>query len=589
MWSPRQKVRQETRNSQGEYAPYDAAPSNVTLSFEEGGLSSDEDFERLAEEYGVDVTGNDGESVEVHGRAQDIRALAYEAEQRHGAKPHIEVTASEDSDPAWSTDIDDYTDSEEVTASITPGDPEESQGEVRYSFVKEFEETEEQFNVTFDGYPNRFFSANLRGEIPKRRGRPRWGEDFADFNGSWISRNADLDSIIETAQNSDDPHRGLRHLDHIGVAERTMKAATDSKDNQMDSEQAEEMFSRLPGFVSAEPIEESTKKVLSTKAARAWKVTTEDDEGNRRVLAVTDGGDRELRHAAIRGHGGSLSGEDFMQTDLRMMAGSERINRATGHDIVTEMSKLRNHIPKDELADSKVGVLTAVRDLEEAQSDGRNFLAQKKYLRNQQSSIAGVFDDKKHPDKTRRKMMAETSLTSENGGPFTKVEIDNDVDPEEYADFEQAYHQIADKLPSSNGRPPELRIRKLGKHRANGLFSSGHNAVDVRTSEAFIHEMGHHFDLVANSNASLSSDFKDISRGYAGSLDEEDPKQREYYNTPTEQLARGFEVYAVERLGINNRLVNPSKFDRNDYAPYTQNPELKEKTFAFFDRLFDRN
>lgn len=591
MWSPRQKVRQETRNDLGEYSPYDAAPSNATLSFDEGGLNSDEDFERLAEEYGIDVLGNDGETVSVHGRAQDIRALAHEVEQRHGATPQVEVTASEDSDPAWSADLDDYVDSEEVTASISPGEEgEEHPEEVRYSFVKEFDETEADFNTTFDGYPNRFFTANLRGEIPKRRGRPRWGDDFADFNGTWISPNTDLDSVIKGAQDSDDQHRGLRHLEHIGIAERTMKAAADPKDNQMDSEQAEEMFSRLPRFVSAEPIEQSTKQALSTKAARAWKVTTEDDEGNRRVLAVTDGGDRELRHASIRGRGGNLSGEDFMQTDLRMMAGAERIKRATGHDMVTVMSGLHGRTTTGELAESKVDVLTAVRDLEETQSDGKNFLAQKKYLRNQQSTIAGVFDDKKHPDKTRQKMMTETSLSSANGGPFTKVEIDNDVDPEEYKDFEQAYHQIADKLPSSNGRSPELRIRKLGKHRANGLFSSGHNAVavDVRTSEAFIHEMGHHFDLVANSNASLSSDFKDISRSYANSLDEDDPKQREYYNTPTEQLARGFEVYAVERLGINNRLVNPSKFDRNDYAPYTKNPALKEKTFAFFDKLFEK-
>ncbi|GAA4837999.1 hypothetical protein [Garicola koreensis] len=163
------------------------------------------------------------------------------------------------------------------------------------------------------------------------------------------------------------------------------------------------------------------------------------------------------------------------------------------------------------------------------QLEGRNFLAQKKYIREQNATIASAFDDKKNPDKARQDMMASTSLSTANGGHFSKVEIDNDVDPDEYADFENAIHDAESKLPPIPAdRRPDLRIRKLGKHNANGVYNPARNtvAVDVRTSEAYIHEMGHYYDLTAKGNASLSEDFKDISRSYSSAVEESDPKRR---------------------------------------------------------------
>lgn len=627
MWSARQKVRQETRDKLGKYDTYDAAPSKATLSFDEGGLNSDEDFERLAEEYGVDVTSNDGEAVEVHGRAQDIRALTYEVEERHGAKPDVTVFSSEDANPAYSEDIDDYTDSEEITARVTPGsastDDDQVCGEsdIRYSFRKQFELAEEKFNTDFEGIPNRFYNADLRGK--------------------YLNRIPDDDLSLFADTLAEPGNRAGRYFDSRGLTGRLCHSTSSPDENKISDEKTVELIESLDHVTEVQPIEDDKLlRLMGKNATRGWLARMEhtNERGDReeRWLAVSDHSISSMKTYTIaRGRGPLHANQMITQTDIRSLVGAERIARHTGENLigrtamhphfefstmdfpddhpdgyshasyqqrvnelkdqgltVSDVYRARKEINDRHYAQNQVVAVQALSALEEAQFEGRNFMAQRKHIRESDSKIATAFDDKKNPDKTRQEMMSQTSLAVSNGGTFSKVEIDNDVDPEEYADFESAIHDIESKLPSvPDQRRPDLRIRKLGKHKANGIFNATRNtvAVDVRTSEAYIHEMGHFYDLVAKDNASLSEDFRSISRSYESSLIESDPKRRGYLNTPTEQMARGFEVYAVERLGINNRLVNPSKFDRNDYAPYTEDPEMKQRIFEFFDKLFDRD
>ena len=151
-----------------------------------------------------------------------------------------------------------------------------------------------------------------------------------------------------------------------------------------------------------------------------------------------------------------------------------------------------------------------------------------------------------------------------------------------------------DKLPPmAEDRKPELRLRKLGKHRATGVFFPHKNtiAVDIRDSSSFIHEYGHYIDLTVKNNQSLNNEFTSVTKEYSSALKMPDVMgegKREYYTTPTEVHSRAFEMYAHERLGINNRLLNPDKFNEFDYKPFKDNPELKEKTFAFFDKVFSK-
>ena len=500
-----------------------------------------------------------------------------------------------------------------------PEEP-ESEAPVRYSFLKEFELAEEKFNTDFEGIPNRFYNNDLRGKYLNRVAE----DDLELF----------ADSLAE--ENS----RAGRYFDNRGLSGRLCHAVSSPEDNKVDDRVAVEMLEDLDHVTEVQKIEQdSLLHTMGKNASRGWlaKMETVNADGEReeRWLAVSDASHNQLKTFTLRRSVGPIRAhQQVTQTDIRSLAGAQRMSRRTGQNLlartamhphstastndypddypegyshasyqqriydlkdagtsVRDVLSRRKDLAESQQAANKVAAAQALAALEDAQLEGRNFIAQKKYVREQNGKIATAFDDKKNPDKTRQELMAATSLSKANGGMFSKVEIDNDVDPEEYADFENAVHDIESKLPPIPAeRRPDLRIRKLGKHKANGVYNPARNtvAVDVRTSEAYIHEMGHYYDLTAKNNASLSEDFKSISRSYGQALEESDPKRSAYLNTPTEQLARGFEVYAHQRLGINNRLVNPSEFDRNDYAPYTENPELKAKTFAYFDKLFEQ-
>ncbi|GAA4923648.1 hypothetical protein [Nesterenkonia rhizosphaerae] len=519
-----------------------------------------------------------------------------------------------ESNVALATLEDDITDLWGLETAPTEAPAPEPEEQVRYSFIRDFQAQEEAFEATFTGVPNRFYNADLAGK----------------FLGGKTP--AELAEIIR--QN---PRKG-HYFDHRSLTGRLCHNVSTPEDNRISAEKVEELIHELDHVTEVHPVKDAKLlRFTGANATRGWLAklenTTENGYREERWLMVSDHSTAGMKTFTLPGGRDPIGKhQQVTQVDVRSLVGASRIASLSGnnplgrtamhphyhfgtgdypddypggysHDayqqriddlqsagtIVNEVYAKRHELNHESFNAAQLASIATLTDLQDAQLQGRNFIAQRKHLREQSGKIAGVFDDKKHPDKAHQQMMAETSLAAANGGLFAKVEIDNDVDPEEYADFEAAIEEIAEKMPPIPAdRRPDLRIRKLGKHRANGLFSASHNtvAVDVRTSEAYIHEMGHYYDLVAKGNASLSADFADISQEYSHALREPDPKKRAYYDTPTEQLARGFEVYAVEKLGINNRLVNPSKFSNNDYAPYTGNPELKAKLFAFFDKTF---
>ena len=102
--------------------------------------------------------------------------------------------------------------------------------------------------------------------------------------------------------------------------------------------------------------------------------------------------------------------------------------------------------------------------------------------------------------------------------------------------------------------------------------------------------MGHYYDFMVKNNASLSKEFRGITKRYSHGLNKSKiPSGKlSYYMTPTEIFARGFEMYAHEKLGVNNRLVKPDNFTRFDYEPFSSNSELKRDIYAFFDKTFGK-
>lgn len=454
---------------------------------------------------------------------------------------------------------------------------------VRYSFLKDFKKQDEQFETDFEGFPKRFFNSDLRGKL---------------VNPS-LDVNETVKIIEDEGYTSGVAYKFYRRIANRKLAARLLHSVSSPADNQISDEDVETLLSKVEGAKSIRKIDDGDRllDVVNKGAQRGWVMEFDVVEPvtgpSTRYMVITDKpAGRGNAFRLTRPIGGIPRSKQVTLSDIRSLAGAARLQRKTGEENM--LVTLGSESVQQHNSPSNYQALKALQTLEDAQLEGQNFLANRKYVKDNSGKIATAFDDKKHADKTRQEMMKSTTLAAANGGDFRKVEIDNDVDPEEYKNFEKAYHEISDKLPKTmKEKMPELRIRKLGKHGSanttvNGLFNPARNTVvmDVRTSEAFIHEMGHHYDLVAQNNASVSAEFKEISRGYSAGLKETDPKRRQYLNTPTEVFARLTERYAHERLGIDNRLLNPDKFTNDDYTAFDNTPGLKEKGFALLDKLF---
>lgn len=445
---------------------------------------------------------------------------------------------------------------------------------VRYSFLKEFKEQDKQFTEDFEGVPKRFFSTDLRGK--------------------WLHEGYDLDAAIAQHEGSDSEVRvaPISIYKMREVTGHTLHAMSSPADNRLSDEEVQDLADDL-GAHHVEKLDPHVIRSMHKGTERAWKLEYKDTdaEGNERTKYViaADKPHKKMGAYRFRRRPDALSeSSSFVLTDVRSLAGASRIQKKTGYNTIRD--SVASDVPGDPYKVSRM--MRSLQSLEDAQREGNNFMAQKKYIReNSGNKVATVWMDKKNPDAVRQDMMDNTALK----GDFRHVEIDNDVDPVEYADFERSYQDAKEKLPPiPDGKEPELRIRKLGKHNATGLFSPGHNtiAVDVRTSGSFVHEYGHYCDTVVQNNASLRGDFRQITQKYSRDLDipaEVGEQKREYYTTPTEIFARGFELYSQKRLGITeNRLLDEDKLENFDYEPFQKDPEFRERTFEFFDKVFEQ-
>ena len=92
-----------------------------------------------------------------------------------------------------------------------------------------------------------------------------------------------------------------------------------------------------------------------------------------------------------------------------------------------------------------------------------------------------------------------------------------------------------------------------------------------------------------STESSMGDDFGEVIGGYRQALvvDGSASRSAGYYRVPTEIWARAFELWGRERLGIDNRTVQPKETyeSRFDYRPFQEDPGLKEKAFKVFDRL----
>ncbi len=437
-----------------------------------------------------------------------------------------------------------------------------SEEKVRYSFLKEWEELEENFDKNFGELPNKFFNADLRGKVLRK-----------DFDP------AEMQGYFDAPD-----RRTLQKL-----YSRMTKAASNPDDANMTDEQVRELAEEL----GLENLREVEMGPLHMKG-RGWAA----EKNGESVFIRDQASGGPWRQYMFRG---DVPRRDtgmirWTNVPLRELAGAARLNRATGHDgfgSILDVNRPGRWGWEDFLEDRErmrngcVESAIHLGEVENAQVQGRGFLAQRKRINSANAKkSARVWEDKKNPDKLHQKMMAEHKL----GGMFRSVEIDNDVDPEQWEDFQNTVLEVEKKLPPIPAdKRPELRVRYLGRHRASGMFWPHTNTVnvDVRDSASTIHELGHHYDIAVGGNASLRPEFTKIARDYGRKLKlpPEVGNKAEYYNTPTEIWARGWQLYARERLGIKGRLDNPEKHERFDFAPFQENPDLKKSMFDYIDKI----
>lgn len=204
----------------------------------------------------------------------------------------------------------------------------------------------------------------------------------------------------------------------------------------------------------------------------------------------------------------------------------------------------------------------------------RNFELTEQYNRETTGECARAFETKKNiPDKILHIM--ENSKFNED---YSYLEIDEDTDIRKFHMIEREWKNVKESLRLQkffDVVKPQLRFRKLGKHRAAGLYYPTLKCicVDINYPSSFLHELGHYIDYInEGGQLSLKGNFIPILRQYEIvynrfllSDDVNVPylkRKRDYYNTPTEVFARCFEIYLAEK-GLNTSFLK----DKEELKP----------------------
>lgn len=193
------------------------------------------------------------------------------------------------------------------------------------------------------------------------------------------------------------------------------------------------------------------------------------------------------------------------------------------------------------------------------------------YYQDLEKTYAKSYMQKKTITQKAQKAM-ETSLFNDYFG-FVEFDIDTDLNKvEEIAKEFKAVKETY--FPTINSKTNAIRFRKLGQHKALGLYypSLACLCVDIHSPSSLIHEYGHLIDY-SYGNLSDKADFIPVRKLYVAQLDEAlesdehlqkkmksgSKYNRAYYTMPTEIFARCFELYVSQCLMVRNSTV-PASF-----------------------------
>lgn len=184
---------------------------------------------------------------------------------------------------------------------------------------------------------------------------------------------------------------------------------------------------------------------------------------------------------------------------------------------------------------------------------------------------------------------------------FGYVEYDEEVDIKKMEELYKQFEDVCKFVGLKMHDEVSLRFRKLGNHKASGLyyFFLKCLCVDVRCPSSFAHEMFHMIDY-ENGNLSRKAGFYYVSELYKRAFEEEVQKDsvlskqlggktkynREYYLQSSEIFARCGEIYLTRICGFDNSVVKPDT-DQCGFA-YPSDELLEQKIKEYFNKLFNK-
>ncbi len=213
-----------------------------------------------------------------------------------------------------------------------------------------------------------------------------------------------------------------------------------------------------------------------------------------------------------------------------------------------------------------------------------------------EAAYARAFETKKHINLSHQRRMKNNAFLNR----YASVELDNDVDLDEFTKLEREFRELCNKVfvPYSDG---SFRIKKLGRHRAAGIYFSHANATifDLDSPDAFIHEMAHQMDFTLVKGSMLSESlafrpiidkYKEVVLNKIEQLPNDNPflvqwrgstkYNKSYYFQSTEIFARSYELY------IHHKKIETSfiKSSYNGYE-YSNDEQYIKLVTKYFDNL----
>lgn len=216
----------------------------------------------------------------------------------------------------------------------------------------------------------------------------------------------------------------------------------------------------------------------------------------------------------------------------------------------------------------------------------------RKYEKDNCSTYAHSYEEKKNiPAKVRTAMENSEFLKT-----FGYVEFDEECDVAKVEELFLEWKPLAAMLIEGKMKDVSLRFRKLGHHKAAGLYypSMSCICVDIRHPDSFAHEVFHMLDYKSGC-ISRQYDFENVITHYKRAFERElaackvklsGKYNKSYYFVPTEIFARCGEIYLTRILGICNSLVKP---DEETGFAYPCDDALERAIENYFGKIVNKD